>query len=298
MNKFGVHESISNGIEEAIDAAVERKCQALQIFQKPKQSYWFDKDFDKRNQGVADKLQLSELVMAVHASYFINLISQKPRIRKLSVSSLIQELDKASFLGADYLVLHPGSVGVKGDRTTGLKLLCDSLRFVLAENDFSTQLLLETMPGAGGQIGGDFEQLAEMCHQLWSEGLKFGICFDSCHAFVAGYDFQSDSSKYLEFWNLWNDFIGIGNIKLFHVNGAFFDFGSKKDGHASLDGIHNAKMSKSRDTPSINPEFFKWLVKDPRFAEIAGILETPVENWDIDLTYIRGCAETPSSKLG
>jgi len=290
MHSFGVHESISKGIVKAIHAAKDRGNSTLQIFQKQNRGYWFHKDFDKNNESVKETLEETGTTLVVHAGYLVNLVSQKVDVRKISLSSLIQELDKASYLGAKYLVLHPGSVGAKGDKDEGFTELVDVLSLVLDGDAFSTKLLIETMPGGGGQLGGDLEVFAE-AYETLSKRVRIGICFDTCHSHVAGYDFTVSKEDYENFWNLWDEYLGIKNLDLFHVNGAFHDYCSKRDGHASLDGLLSANPKKFREIPSINPEFFSWLVKDPRFPEIPGILETPVHNWNNDLEYIRALSK-------
>jgi len=286
MHSFGVHESISKGIAIAIGQAKARGNSTLQIFQKQNRGYWFHKDFDATNERVKEVLKETDTMLVVHAGYLINLVSPKADVRKVSIASLIQELDKASYLGAKYLVLHPGSVGTKGDKEAGFKELVDVLSIVLDGDAFSTKLLIETMPGGGGQLGGDLEAFAE-AYEILSKRVKVGICFDTCHSHVAGYGFADSKEDYKEFWSTWDHYLGLDNLDLFHVNGAFHDWCSKRDGHASLDGKLSANPKKFRETPSINPEFFSWLVKDPRFSEIPGILETPVHNWGNDLKYIR-----------
>jgi len=291
MRSFGVHESTSKvGIVGAIHEANNRGNSTLQIFQKQNRSYWFHKDFNKKNESVKETLAETNTTLVVHAGYIVNLVSPKADIRKISLSSIIQELDKASYLGAKYLVLHPGSVGAKGDKSEGFKELIDVLSIVLDSDAFSTKLLIETMPGGGGQLGGDLELFAE-AYDVLSRRVSVGICFDTCHTYVAGYDFASQKSDYDNFWKLWDEYLNIKNLDLFHVNGAFHEWGSKRDGHASLDGCLSANPKKVRDNPVINPEFFSWLVKDPRFSEIPGILETPVHNWDNDLKYVRALSK-------
>jgi deoxyribonuclease-4 len=284
---FGVHER--GGLEVGLASAICRGATALQLFQKAKQSYHFPRSFRKEHADFKESLEDSGMRLVIHASYFINLVSPKPNIRQLSLASTIEELDTADFLGADYLNIHPGSVGPRGDRGQGKLDLIEALKTILIGTSWNTELLLETMPGTKewSQLGALLDDLADIVNAVKEAGGRIGVCFDTCHSFAAGYDFHSSKDAYNRFWD---QYWGYFNEwpKAFHVNGAYNPHASRKDGHATLNGLFNSRL-KPCEQVNVNPEFFHWLREDPRFEESIHILETPVPYHHVDLpAYIFG----------
>jgi deoxyribonuclease-4 len=293
--RVGVHElSQGDGPLGALEGGRTRVgATAMQIFQKAKLNYHFHHDFRRKNETFAELRAAADLEVVVHAGYFINLLAQDKRLAKVSAASLINELDGANFLGATTLVLHPGTFH-RSERASALVRLADALRFVLLDYDWAPTLCLETMAGGSDwtQFGCFLDDLATVVGTLREEGANLSTCFDTCHAFGAGYDFASSRAAYDAFWAHWDRYFH-ERPRVLHLNGAAHEFASQKDGHASLAGHFSASM-RPLDPPNLNPEVFRWLREDPKFATAAHILETPMALHPDDLAlYVAGQLPDP-----
>lgn len=297
MRVFGVHESSadSGSIERCVYAAVKRGCGAAQVFQKGQQQYWPTPSFRKTNAGVADAVKQTGLHLYIHSGYLLNLASLDSKQRAVSLASLVCEMDMADFLGARGVVLHPGTVGAKGDHQEGLYRVADQLATALDGRPFQSKLLVETMPGAGGQLCGDLSEmvwLIQTLHEALGTPDSVGVCFDTAHTHGAGYDFHSTKEKYERFWTRWDSMVGLRNTDLVHLNGARNRFAAHKDGHASLDGKW-LPSGEQTDGIHINPAAVQAMATDPRFTNTDAILETPVFYWEQDLEFVRTAGERP-----
>ncbi len=201
----------------------------------------------------------------VHANYLINLASQTPDVLEKSSVAFRGEVERALALGCEFLVLHPGSW--KGlTRDEGLRRAAAGIERAVDGLDSAGQafqLLIENTAGSEHSLGGSFEQVAEMVELLRAH-LPVGACLDTCHTHVAGYDVVSESG--------WEETvaeiertIGLGNVRVWHVNDAKAARGSKLDRHEHI----------GEGTIGGGP--FRRLLNDPRFAHCAFIAETPVD---------------------
>ena len=203
--------------------------------------------------------------LVIHTSYLVNVCSQTAEFREKSVTAFRGEIERALALGAEYLVLHPGSW--KGlTRDEGLKLAAESISRAIdgikwQGTDF--QVLIENTAGAECSLGGNFEQVAELVELLKSHA-PVGVCLDTCHTHVSGYDLVSEEG-YKETMNQVGSTIGFKAVKVWHCNDAKATRGSRLDRHEHI-GMGN-----------IGVEPFRRLLNDRRFAECAFIAETPVD---------------------
>jgi deoxyribonuclease-4 len=203
--------------------------------------------------------------VSFHASYLINLCSQTESVRTSSVVAFRGEVERALALGAEFLVLHPGSW--KGlTREEGLRLAAESIEKAIdgvawEEKDF--RILIENTAGAEFSLGGKLEQVAELVERL-KACAPVGVCLDTCHVHVAGYDIVSPDG-YVETMLLVRDTVGFDAVKVWHCNDAKAAMGSKLDRHEHIgDG-------------TIGAEAFRRLLHDERFSHAAFIAETPVD---------------------
>ena len=209
------------------------------------------------------KHDISPLV--IHTSYLVNLCSQSEEVRRKSVAGFRGEVERALALGAEYLVLHPGSW--RGlTREEGLARAAESIAeategFDLQEADL--RILIENTAGAEFSLGGSFEQVAELVARL-KPVVPVGACLDTCHCHVAGYDLVT-SSGYEETVGLIETSIGLENVRVWHTNDAKAARGSKLDRHQQI----------GKGTIGLEP--FRRLLNDQRFAHCAFIAEVPVE---------------------
>jgi deoxyribonuclease-4 len=202
--------------------------------------------------------------VSIHASYLINMCSQTEAVRANSIVAFRGEVERALALGAEYLVLHPGSW--KGlTRDEGLRLAAQSIERAidgLPWRDANFRVLIENTAGAEFSLGGKLEQVAELVECLRACA-PVGVCLDTCHVHVAGYDIVSEDG-YLETMLLVRDTVGFETVKVWHCNDAKAAFGSKLDRHEHI------------GEGTIGPAAFKRLLHDDRFAHCAFIAETPV----------------------
>ena len=208
--------------------------------------------------------------VAVHASYLINLCSQTEAVRSNSIAAFRGEVERALALGAEYLVLHPGSW--KGlTREQGLTLAAESIERAIEGIDFSKsnspgkdfRILIENTAGAEFSLGGKLEQVAELVECL-KACAPVAVCLDTCHVHVAGYDIVT-TDGYIETMKLVESTAGFDAVKVWHCNDAKAAMGSKLDRHEHIgEGM-------------IGAEAFRRLLHDARFAHAAFLAETPVD---------------------
>ncbi len=262
--RIGVHLGTAGGASNAIDRAHEIGANTLQIFSSSPRM-WRPQKIDakqpERMRTQRAKFDVGPLV--IHTSYLVNVCSQTADFREKSVVAFRGEIERALTLGAEYLVLHPGSW--KGlTRNEGLKLAAESIARAVdglpwQGTDFS--ILIENTAGAECSLGGNFEQVAELVQRLKTHA-PVGVCLDTCHTHVAGYDFTTHEG-YLETITQADITFGVDAVRVWHCNDAKAARGSKLDRHEHI-GQGN-----------IGIEPFRWLLNDPRFADCAFIAETP-----------------------
>jgi deoxyribonuclease-4 len=203
--------------------------------------------------------------MVIHASFLINLCSQTESVRASSTEAFRAEMQQALALGAEYLVVHPGSW--KGlTRDEGLRLAAQSIERAiegLAWRESKLKILIENAPGAEFSLGSTLEQVAELVERLRACA-PVDVCLDTCHLHVAGYDIVSDEG-YAETMKLVETTVGCEAVRVWHCNDAKAAMGSKLDRHEHIgEGM-------------IGAEAFRRLLHDARFEDAAFIAETPVD---------------------
>ena len=203
--------------------------------------------------------------MAIHVSYLVNVCSQSNDVLQKSVAAFRGEVERALALGAEYLVLHPGSW--RGlTREQGLKLAADSIARAidgLPWQNADFHILIENTCGAEFSLGGSFEQVEELVALLKTVA-PVGVCLDTCHTHVAGYDLVSEAG-YAETMRMIDQTIGFDAVRVWHCNDAKAARGSKLDRHEHI------------GEGTMGAEPFRRLLHDPRFAHAAFIAETPVD---------------------
>lgn len=253
--------SISGGLEKAIERGASIGCSTIQIFTKSNRQ-WNTKEPSKQEIELFKKTAklLSITPIIAHATYLINIASSDPKIARQSTQALAMELGRCQALEIPYLVLHPGSHG-KGTPEQGIERTSAHLDEVFEQVPGSTMILLEIMAGQGSALCASFEQLAQVIKNTKNKG-RLGICFDTCHAFAAGYDFSLESS-YEKLWKEFDESIGLENLKAFHINDSKKERGSRVDRHEHI------------GKGAIGLKAFELIMNDPRFFDIPKILETP-----------------------
>jgi len=276
--QIGCHVSISGSIDKAVDNAVERECSAFQIFTRNPRG-WHAKDLeDSDATNFKSKLKASKIerfATCAHMPYLPNLSTPKEDGFEKSVNTLINEMSRCAKLGIPYLVTHLGShLGTGED--AGIKQLVKGLNKAgQTKND--VMILLENTAGQKNSVGANFEQWAEILNQL-KPAKKFGVCFDTCHAFVSGYDLRTEKSV-KDTFTKFDDVIGFENLKILHLNDAKGEIGCNLDRHYHI-GLGN-----------IGEKGLAEVIKTANKKEIPIILETPIDDVRDDFENIRKVKE-------
>jgi deoxyribonuclease-4 len=280
--RIGIHLSTAGGVYKAAERAHEIGANTFQIFSSSPRM-WRPARLEEvhcaRMQELRKKYGCWPLV--IHTSYLVNLCSQSEVVRAKSIAAFRGEIERALALGAEYLVLHPGSW--RGlTREQGLQLAAESIEeslrgFDRQVSDF--RILIENTAGAEFSLGGSFEQVAELIHRLRNIA-PVGACLDTCHTHVAGYDIVSEEG-YTETARQIEATIGARNVRVWHTNDAKAPRGSKLDRHEQI----------GRGT--IGLDAFRRLLHDKRFAHCAFIAETPVDEPGDDQKNVATLKELP-----
>jgi deoxyribonuclease IV len=240
--QIGAHVSSSGGIHTAIDRAEAMGAEAVQVFTQSPRT-WRPTNHDPANFERFKERRKEAGIGGVicHALYLINLASPKDDIYEKSVSTLRNTVDVACAIDADAVVFHVGShLGAGFD--AGLELVVPAIASVLERCSDTTWLCIENAAGQGDTIGRSIEELATLVDQLDRHPL-LGICLDSCHLFVSGYD-VGDRDALNRTLEEVDRTIGFDRLRCLHVNDANAPLGSNRDRHANIgEGLIGDKLS-------------------------------------------------------
>lgn len=226
--------------------------------------------------------------LVIHDSYLINLASKDDTVRARSIAAFRGELERAAAIGADFLVMHPGSAKDHPSLEAALKTLADSLESAsrgLRLDGFT--LLFENTAGAGATIGRSLEELRELDH-LAAPRLPFptGFCLDTCHLYASGFDVATESGLRKTISRL-SATLGLHRVPVIHANDSKGAFNSRLDRHANIGEGH------------IGLDGFRRILNHPKLRNKAFVLETPVDqpgddrrNVDALKSLCRNCPTT------
>lgn len=271
--RIGIHTSIAGRLERAAERAHELGCDAFQIFSSSPRNWAAAGVSPSEAESFRERryaLGLAPLV--IHDNYLINLASARPVQRARSIQALRGELERARALGADYLVMHPGSA-VELPRAQAVKNVIESLR--QAARGFrmnGLRILLENTAGQGSVLGADLDELAGMVKAL--PELDLGVCLDTAHLFAAGYDIRSEGGLEETLARV-HITVGLDRVLVIHTNDSKAPLGSRVDRHQH---IGKGKIGR---------EAFARLLHHPALAGKTFILETPIERDGDDRRNVR-----------
>ena len=260
-DELGAHVSTRGGVENVPERAREIGAAVFQIFTK-QPNRWAESE---TGGGEAERFRRAHRAAGIratvsHDSYLINLASPNRSLWGRSLHSFKCELRRSHALGLDFVVTHPGNA-TDGDLESGVRRNAEGIARALEDVPSATRVLLELTAGAGTSVGGSFECLAAIREGVPSHLVeRVGICFDTCHAFSAGYDLVQD---YEGVWARFDDVLGLEQLSLFHLNDSQHPFSSRKDRHENI------------GEGSLGDEPFRRILLDARFSEIPKVLETP-----------------------
>jgi deoxyribonuclease-4 len=269
IRKVGVHTSIAGGLHLSFERARELGCNTMQIFTHNPRGWDVKKITDEESLKFHSyRIDFNISPIYVHASYLINLASTDKKLHKKSIDLLITEIERADTIGADYVILHPGSSSCD-DEAVARDRIINALKEVSQSGNWDAGLIVENTAGKRGDISSHILHLSEIINNVKTSLIK-GICIDTCHAFASGYDIRGDKGikqivdeiKY---------YIGLDRFKLIHLNDSKTDLGSGIDRHEHIG------MGK------IGSIGLKKFIRNPHFRDVPIILETPKINEADDL---------------
>lgn len=257
---IGAHVSTAGGLVDAHARGLEIGADAIQVFnQSPrmwKPTRWRDDDIASFRM-LMDHGPIGSVV--IHAVYLVNCASKDPEIRAKSLASLKHSLAMGDAIGADGVVLHPGST-VGEPHEEALARVGDALGEALAATG-SCPLLLEDTAGAGNTLGRSFDELARLI-ELAGGHERLGLCLDSCHLLASGYDVRT-ADAVAEVMDECESAVGAGRLRCLHINDSLTPLGSNRDRHAALgEGEIGARGCGA-------------FLAEPRFEGLPAIFEGP-----------------------
>lgn len=282
--RIGIHTSIAPEITEALERAAGMGSTALQIFSASPRMWpvagarRIAEETAARFRARRRELELGPL--AIHTNYLINLGSADRVIRVRSIQAFHDELVRATALGAEYLVTHPGSAGAEGAAAAieriaeGMREAARGIRFGARSGGRSDGLviLLENTAGQGGSVGWCFEQLGAILERTGE--LPMGVCLDTAHLLAAGYDIRSAEGleRTLEEFER---VVGLERLRMLHVNDSKVGLGARVDRH---EHIGKGKIGR---------EAFRRILNHPLLAGRAFVAETPIDRPGDDAKNVR-----------
>ncbi len=271
---FGAHVSIAGGLVNAPKNSADLGGEVFQIFTRsPRGGH-----VNPITKPIADEFKFlckeyNQKEWVVHTPYFINFASANPKIKHGSSAVVREELERASQIGASYVMTHLGSYKDLGE-SIGFVQLIDGLEQTLKGYKGSAQFLIEISAGAVGNIGSTFDELAKMVHHPKLKKYNIGICYDTQHAFSAGYDIRNP--KVLEqTLKKFDDTVGLDKLKMFHCNDSKIELGGHKDRH---DHIGEGLIGKAG---------FEAMINNKKLKDINYYLETEHDKVVEDLNILK-----------
>lgn len=272
--------SIAGSIDQAVDRAKEKNCDTFQIFTRNPRGWKLKKLSSHDVSGFRQKLRNSTIDPAiVHMPYLPNLSCPKKGLYKRSVRTLTLELQRCSLLDVPYLVTHLGSHLGKG-REVGLEQLIQAVDTALETSKTRTMLLLENTAGTRNSMGSSFEDIREILDHV-SQRNRVAVCFDTAHAFAAGYDLRNTESVQSTVDEL-GRVVGLDLVKVIHANDSKGDLGSGIDRHEHIGMGY------------IGEQGFKAILHNDILRKLPLILETPIDRRGTDVTNLRRLRELSS----
>lgn len=270
--KVGVHVSIAGSLDLTVDRAKDAGCDVFQMFSRNPRGWGFKPLTDDDCTLFRKKIATTGIIPVDHMPYLPNLASPKTEIWDKSVQTLQAELDRCGRLEIPYLVTHLGhhlGDGIAGGRGRVIK----AVNMALDASDTNVILLLENTAGEKNSVGSSFEQIQGIISGI-ERSNRIGICFDTCHAFAAGYELRTETGLAATLAQL-DETVGIGRLKVIHANDTKGDLGSGLDRHEHI------------GMGFIGEDGFRCILHNPVFNRLPLICETPVDDRRNDRGNIR-----------
>jgi len=261
--KLGVHVSIAGSIDLSIDRARSLDLDTFQIFTRNPRGWKFSDLKESNIVNFKNKI-LSENISTVvcHMPYLPNLSSPKEDVYNMSINTLSSELERCNTLGIKYVVTHIGShLGTGLEK--GLDRVVKACNTALSNSSNNTMIVLENTAGTKNNVGSKFDELKYIFDNV-DDKSRIGFCFDTCHAFAAGYDL-STSKSVIDTLNKFDQIIGLKYLKVVHLNDSKGELGNGLDRHQHI------------GRGFIGESGFRELLKNLTIKQLPLILETPID---------------------
>ncbi|MHA1304422.1 MAG: deoxyribonuclease IV [Candidatus Heimdallarchaeaceae archaeon] len=276
---LGCHVSITGSVDRSFEHAKKRGCNTFQIFTKNPRS-WRAKEFsDVEIKDFREKKTAFLSPIVGHISYLPNLASQKVEIYQKSLASFFLEIRRSLLLNLDYLVIHCGSYK-GGTFRSGLNNFVSAVLqglVLIDEQKANLKILIENTVGSKNSLGGKLEDISKILTEVGHSD-KVQMCFDTCHAFSAGYDLRTKQAIECTLQEL-DSKIGIENVPVIHLNDSKASLSSHIDRHEHI-GLGQ-----------IGVEGMSFLLNNPKLEEKIWILETPINEIRNDydnIAFVKG----------
>jgi len=259
---LGAHMSIAGGVDKALFLGREVGCDTIQIFTKSSRQ-WASKPLSKEEVAHfhTAKQETGLTTVVAHDSYLYNFAAPDSALRKKSVNGLIDEMERCEALGILSLIAHPGAHVGTGE-AVGIKTIAKSIdEMHKACPGYTSTLALEITAGQGSNLGYHFQQIRQIIDATKAPE-RLRVCFDTQHAFAAGYDLRTKDG-YERTFAEFDEAVGLDLLVAFHLNDAKKDLGCRVDRHE-----HIGKGFLGLDA-------FRLLLNDRRFWGLPMCLETP-----------------------
>lgn len=259
---LGAHMSIAGGVGNAFLEGKKVACDAIQIFTKSSRQ-WASKPYTKEEIELfhINRKETGIGAVVAHDSYLLNMGSPDAALRTRSIAAFVDELERCEVLGVSNLIAHPGA-HVGAGELDGIKTIAKSLDDIhKACPGYRAKVTLEITAGQGSNLGYRFEQIANMIDAT-KESDRLRVCFDTEHAFAAGYDMRTRDG-YERTFAEFDEIIGIKLLAAFHLNDSKKEFNSRVDRHEHI------------GKGFIGVDAFRLLMNDRRFWGLPMCLETP-----------------------
>lgn len=261
---LGAHVSTAKGLHQAVRDGHAMGAGSIQVFtSSPRQ--WKGGPADPAKAAMLKKAwqECGEPIMVSHDTYLVNLAHPEEETQTKSLNCLTEEMQRSGAYGIPYVVSHIAST--KGQPSEVARAVAvANIKRVLENSPDNVTLLMETTAGQGSSMNRTFDELAMFLHDLDGHP-RVGVCLDTCHIFVAGYDIRTPET-YAETMGKFDELVGLDRLKVIHCNDSVKGLGSQVDRHAHV------------GEGTIGIEAFRALVNDPRIADKPIILETPAED--------------------
>jgi deoxyribonuclease-4 len=262
--RIGFHAPIKGGVHNALIVAKDTGCEAVQLFSRNPRG-WMAKPLTLEDvllfRKIRKQTKLSPVL--IHCNYLVNLAASDDLMLEKSRASFREEVERALLLGADYLVVHPGS-SRGACEADGISLCAKSLKIACKGLKFdSLRILLENTAGQGDCIGHRFEHLQEIMHAC--PKIPLGVCLDTAHAFTAGYDIREEDGLGALIQRIQKT-VGLKNLRAIHFNDSRAAYNSRVDRHWHIGEGH------------IGADALRRVAQHPKLKHAAFILETPYDD--------------------